>query len=99
MWHWSKKIKDFSKSTTSAKKVQQYEELSQQVHQLETTLLRQQATEVQNLPKEPKISLPTKFDGIQSQFRRFLNEVQLMIKLHPSRYLRDVARMGLVSTL
>ena len=51
------------------------------------------------MSKEPKISLPTKFDGTRSQFRGFLNQVQLVIKLHPSRYPTDVARVGLVGTL
>ena len=83
----------------SAEKVQQYEELSQRVHQLETTLLQRQAAEVQTSSKEPKISLPAKFDGTRSQFRGFLNQVRLVIKLHPSRYPTDVSRVGLVGTL
>jgi hypothetical protein len=45
----------------TAEKAQQYEELSQRVHQLEATLLQQQATGVQNSSKDPKISLPAKF--------------------------------------
>ena len=70
----------------SAEKVQQVEELSQRVHQLEATLLQRQAVEVQTSPKEPNISLPAKFDGTGSQFHGFLNQVRLVIKLHPSRY-------------
>ena len=84
---------------TSVEKVQQYKELFQRVHQLETTLLQRHATEVQTLSKEPKISLPAKFDGTRSQFRGFLNQVRLVIKLHPSCYPTDVARVGLVGTL
>ena len=47
----------------STEKAHQYEELSTRVHQLEATILalREQATGVQNSPKEPKISL-----GLQS---------------------------------
>ena len=43
-----------------AEKAQQYEELSQWVHQLEVTILslRDQASGAQNSPREPKISLP-----------------------------------------
>ena len=84
---------------TSVEKVQQYKELFQRVHQLETTLLQRQAAEVQTSSKEPMISLPAKFDGRRSQFRGFLNQVRLVIKLHPSRYPTDVSRVGLVGTL
>ena len=85
----------------SAEKAQQYEELSQRVHQLEATILtlREQASGAQNSPREPKISLPAKFDGTRSLFRGFLNQVRLVIQLHPNRYPTDVARVGLVGTL
>ena len=49
--------------------------------------------------KEPKISLPTKFDGTRSQFRGFLNQVRLIIYMHPNRYPVDATRVGLVGTL
>ena len=54
----------------STEKAQQYEELSQRVRQLEATILslREQATRVQNYPKELKISLPANFDGTRSLF-------------------------------
>ena len=55
--------------------------------------------EVQTSLKQPKISLPAKFDSTRSQFRGFLNQVRLVIKLHPSRYPTNVARVGLVGTL
>jgi hypothetical protein len=61
--------------------------------------MQQQAAGVQNSAKEQKISFPVKFDGTRSQFRGFLNQVRLVIQLHPSRYLTDVARMRLVGTL
>ena len=85
----------------SAEKAQQYEELSQRVHQLEATILslREQASRAQNSPREPKISLPAKFDGTRSLFRGFLNQVRLVIQLHPNRYPTDAARVGLVGTL
>ena len=85
-----------------AEKAQQYEELSQRVHQLEATILslREQASGAQNSPREPKISLPAKFnDGTRSLFQGFLNQVRLVIQLHPNRYPTDVARVGLVGTL
>ena len=48
---------------------------------------------------ETKISLPVKFDGTRRQFGGFLNQVRLLIQSHLSRYLADVALMGLVGTL
>ena len=85
----------------SIEKAQQYDELSTRVLQLETTLrsLHQQASMQQSSPKEPKICLPGKFDGNRSQFRGFLNQVRLVIHMHPNRYPTDTARVGLVGTL
>ena len=40
-----------------------------------------------------------KFDGTRSQFRRFLNQVQLVIQMHHSRYPTNASRVGLVGTL
>ena len=85
----------------SIEKAQQYDELSTRVLQLETTLrsLHQQAPMQQTSPKEPKICLPGKFDGNPSQFRGFLNQVRLVIHMHPNRYPTDAAQVGLVGTL
>ena len=85
----------------SAEKAQQYEELPQRVHQLEATILtlREQALGAPNSPREPNISLPAKFDGTRPLFRGFLNQVRLVIQLHPTRYSTDAARVGLVGTL
>ena len=85
----------------SVEKAQQHEELSKRVQQLEAIVLslRQQASTSQSLLKEPKISLPTKFDGTRSQFRGFLNQVRLIIHMHPNRYPTDATRVGLVGTL
>jgi hypothetical protein len=85
----------------SAEKAQQHDELSQRVQQLELVVLslRQQASTSQTLIKEPKISLPAKFDGTRSQFRGFLNQVRLVINMHPNRYPNDASRVGLVGTL
>jgi ribosomal protein L29 len=85
----------------SVEKAQQHEELSKRVQQLEAVVLslRQQASTSQSLLKEPKISLPTKFDGTRSQFRGFLNQVRLIIHMHPNRFPSDAAQVGLVGTL
>ena len=82
-------------------KKQQYGELTLRVQQLETTIvsLQQQGSSTQGMHKEPKIGLPTKFEGTRSQFRGFLNHVRLVIQMHPSRYPTDSSRVGLLGTL
>ena len=52
-----------------------------------------------NETKEPRVSLPEKFDGTRSKFRGFVNQVRLITILQPQRYPTDVARVGLVGTL
>ena len=42
---------------------------------------------------------PMKFDELRSQFRGFLNQVRLVIQMHPSRYPTDASLVGLVGTL
>ena len=68
------------------------------MQQLEAAL-QQQGSSPQGFHKEPKIGLPVKFDGTRSQFRGFLNQVRLVIQMHPSRYPTDASRVGLISTL
>ena len=86
---------------TALEKQQQHGELTLRVQQLEATIisLQQQASCSQGIHREPKIGLPTKFDGNRSQFRGFLNQVRLVIQMHPSRYPTDASRVGLVGTL
>ena len=71
----------------SADKAQQYEKLSKRVHQLKAPILtlREQAAGFQNSFREPKISLPAKFDGTISLFPGFLNQTHFVIQLHPNR--------------
>ena len=82
-------------------KQQQHRELTLRVQQLEATIvsLQQQGSNTQGVHKEPKIGLPVKFDGTRSQFRGFLNQVRLVIQMHPSQYPTDASRVGLVGTL
>ena len=65
---------------------QQHGELTLRLQQLEATIvsLQQHGPSTQRTPKEPKIGLPTKFDGTRSQFRGFHNKVCLVIQMHPS---------------
>ena len=75
--------------------------MSQWVHELELALLSlcQPAICSQNFPKEQKICLQGKFDSMRSQFRGFVNQVRLVICMHPSQYQIDASRVGLISTL
>ena len=58
----------------NVEEAQQHEELTQWVQQLKATLitLRQQTLQTPKSTKEPKISLPSKFDDTRSQFEDFL---------------------------
>ena len=49
--------------------------------------------------KEPRVSLPNKFDGTRSKFRGFVNQIRLITTLQPDRYPTEEARVGLVGTL
>nr|PNR52172.1 hypothetical protein PHYPA_008546 [Physcomitrium patens] len=49
--------------------------------------------------KEPRVSLPDKFDGTRSKFRGFINQIKLIIVLQPKRYPTEESRVGLVGTL
>ena len=71
------------------------------MQQLESTIiiLQQQRVDCQEIIKEPKISLPAKFDGLRAHFRGFLNQVRLVIQMHPMRYSTNASRAGLVGTL
>jgi hypothetical protein len=51
------------------------------------------------IAREPKISLPEKFDGTRSKFRSFVGQVRLIMQLHPHRYFDDTTRVGFVGTL
>ncbi len=48
---------------------------------------------------EPKISLPEKFDGTRLKFRSFVNQVRLIMQLHPRRYFDDTTHVGFTGTL
>ena len=66
----------------------QHGELALRVQQLEATIieLQQQESSPHGYHKEPKIGLLVKFDGTRSQFKGFLNQVRLVIQMHPNRH-------------
>ena len=49
--------------------------------------------------KEPRISLPDKFDGNRSKFRGFVNQVQIVLQLQHECYPIEASRVGFPSTL
>ena len=49
--------------------------------------------------KEPKVSMPEKFDGTRSKFRGFVQQVRLLIRLQHDRYPDGASQVGLVGTL
>jgi hypothetical protein len=82
-------------------KQQIHEEFAGRVQQLKSAIeaLQQVKVEGQGIVKEPKISLPAKFDGSKAHFRGFINQMRLAIQMHPMRYPMDSSRVGLVGTL
>ncbi|CAG8710489.1 5983_t:CDS:1, partial [Cetraspora pellucida] len=82
-----------------------------QLIQQENQLLRQENIDVRNKlnqllqggahnqPREPKVSLPDKFDETYSKFRGFLNQIQLIICLQPSYYTNDRTQVELLGSL
>jgi hypothetical protein len=85
----------------SMEKQQIHEEFAGRVQQLKSAIeaLQQVKVEGQGIVKEPKISLPAKFDGSKAHFRGFINQMRLAIQMHPMRYPMDSSRVGLVGTL
>lgn len=61
-------------------------------------VIRQNTPHMQH-HKEPRVSLPEKFDGTRSKFRGFINQVQLVTMLQPERYPTEESKVGLVGTL
>lgn len=49
--------------------------------------------------KEPKITLPDKFDGNRALYRGFINQLQLTFKMSPSRYASDHVKIATLGSL
>ena len=49
--------------------------------------------------QEPRVSLPEKFSGERSEFRTFINQLELVFMLNPSRYQGDAAKIATTGTL
>ena len=92
---------DLHQINVEKQQMQQHGELALRVQQLEATTLslQQQGLSTLGITKEPTIGHPMKFNGTGSHFRGFLNQICLVIQMHPSRYPIDASRVGLVGTL
>lgn len=49
--------------------------------------------------KDPKISMPDKFDGNRRKFCGFVNQVKLVFQLLPTTYTTDEIKIGFIGTL
>ena len=49
--------------------------------------------------REPKVAMPSKFDGDRSAFRGFLNQVKTVFKLQPARYADDPVKIYFIGSL
>jgi hypothetical protein len=47
--------------------------------------------------KEPKFIMPKKFDGTRSKFCGFMQQINLFLRLHPSRYLYDFMQADFIA--
>ena len=50
-------------------------------------------------PKEPRVSLPDKFDGDRTKLRDFVNQIRLVFRLQPQRYSTEEIQVGFIGTL
>lgn len=51
------------------------------------------------VPKEPRVSLPDKFDGDRTKLRDFVNQIRLVFRLQPQRYSTEEIQVGFIGTL
>ena len=57
------------------------------------------ADPVPQTPKEPRVSLPEKFDGDRTKLRDFVNQIRLVFRLQPQRYSSKEIQVGFIGTL
>jgi hypothetical protein len=50
-------------------------------------------------PREPKVALPGRFSGARGTYRGFMNQLELVFTLQPSRYNSDQLKIATVGTL
>jgi hypothetical protein len=70
-----------------------------QVARVPIHVLASIANPVPQAPKEPRVSLPEKFDGDRTKLRDFVNQVRLVFRLQPHRYAIEETQVGLIRSL
>jgi hypothetical protein len=72
-----------------------------QALELSNASLRDQLanTNSSSQPHEPKVPLPEKFDGDRRHFRGFINQIELVFMINPSRYQSSASKVGVIGTL
>ena len=83
------------------------EEARREIHNLQQEVVR--LREARHVPhttsvdristKEPKASMPDKFDGTRTNFRGFVQQVRLYLRLYPSRYPDEFTQVAFIGTL
>lgn len=83
------------------------EEARREIHSLQQEVIR--LREARPVPhtapvdrisvKEPKASMPDKFDGTRTNFRGFVQQVRLYLRLYPSRYPDGFTQVAFIGTL
>ncbi len=54
---------------------------------------------VPQAPKEPRVSLPEKFDGDRTKLQDFVKQVRLVFCLQPHKYATEETQVGLIGSL
>ena len=73
--------------------------LSQSQSQPQSQSQSQQPSQLHAQVPEPKVSLPEKFNGNRENFRTFINQLELVFLLNPSRYSTDALKVATAGTL
>ncbi len=82
------------------------EQARHEIHSLRQELTRLRETRhmasidiSRNTTNEPKASMPDKFDGTRANFRGFVQQVRLYLRLYPSRYPDGFTQVAFIGTL
>ncbi|CAG8768511.1 7720_t:CDS:1, partial [Dentiscutata heterogama] len=92
---------DLNTIIAALRQVQQDNQALHQENEALRITVDQLATQNPNDFKQtmPKISLPDKFNRSHMNFRGFLNQIRLIIRLQPQRYPNDATQVGLLGSL
>jgi hypothetical protein len=67
---------------------------------VENQQLRSKVDSISHVQRpEPRIALPDKFDGDRRKLRGFMNQIELLFALNPSRYPNDSTKVAFIGSL